>query len=122
MMAFMISVNYVAGSPAGEDFNPGSRLAILIEFYIAPKDSQDLRQEGGGVAQERLLRSGKCNKTQVGHAGQGPVTARLSLRATVPLPHLLQPRGTRGLSGARTPRQDPSQHSNPARGRYCKQP
>lgn len=63
---------------------PGSRPAILIEFYIAPKDSQDLRQEGGGVAQERLLRSGKCTKTQ-GHAGQGPVTARPSLRATVPL-------------------------------------
>lgn len=61
----------------------GSRLVILIEFYIAPKDSQDLRQEVGGVAQERLLRSGKCSKTQVGHSGQGPVTAHLSLRATV---------------------------------------
>lgn len=47
----------------------GSRLVILIEFYIAPRDSQDLRQEVG-VAQERLLRSGKCSKTQVGHSGQ----------------------------------------------------
>lgn len=35
----------------------GSRLVILIEFYIVPRDSQDLRQEVG-VAQERLLRSG----------------------------------------------------------------
>jgi len=49
----------------------GSRLVILIEFYIVPRDSQDLRQEVG-VAQERLLRSGKCSKNSGG-----------SLRATV---------------------------------------
>lgn len=110
------------GHQQGKTSTLGSRLVILIEFYIAPKDSQDLQQEAGGVAQERLLCSGRSNKTQVGHSGQGPVTAHLSLRARVPLPHLLQPRGTRGLSGARTPRRDPSQHSNPARGRYCKQP
>lgn len=107
----------------------GSRLVILIEFYIAPKDSQDLRQEVGGVAQERLLRSGKCSKTQVGHSGQGPVTAHLSLRATVtqgnsPSPSsppatwsALTQRGTDSAPGSFSTQQ----HSNPARGRYCKQ-
>lgn len=57
------------GHQQGKTSTLGSQLIILIEFYIAPKDSRDLRQEVG-AAQERLLRSGKCNKTQVGHSGQ----------------------------------------------------
>ena len=95
------------GHQQGKTSTLGSQLVILIEFYIAPKDSRDLWQEVG-VAQERLLRSGKCNKTQVGHSGHQSLV-------------LISSHVEHADSARHWLCRDPSQHSNPSKGRFCKQ-